>query len=148
MDITDKRILRLLKDNSRVTTSEISKKVNLSIPAVAERIRKMDESNIIESYTIKLNREKMNYKTLAFIFVNIDKTDNIDFFRNTIVQSACVLECHHVVGQYDYLLKVIVEDVKSLEYFLSNVLKKIRGVINTNTIISLLTIKEEFNILE
>lgn len=148
MDLIDKKILRLLKDNSRVTTSEISKKVNLSIPAVAERIRKMDESNIIESYTIKLNREKMNYKTLAFIFVNIDKTDNIDFFRKKIVQNACVLECHHVVGQYDYLLKVIVEDVKSLEYFLSNVLKKIRGVINTNTIISLLTIKEEFNMLE
>ena len=84
LDIIDLKIIDVLKDNSRATTSEISKKVSLSIPAVAERMRKMEEADIIEKYTIKVNREKINQKLLAFIFVNIDKTDNIEEFRKAI----------------------------------------------------------------
>lgn len=146
MDITDLKIVEVLKNNSRSTASEISKKVNLSIPAVAERIRKMEEASIIEKYTVKVNREKMNYRLLAFIFISIDKTENIENFRDTIIQSKYVLECHHVVGEYDYLLKVLVEDTKSLEYFLSDTLKKIKGVFKSNTVISLSSLKEEINI--
>ena len=146
MDVIDLKIIDALKENSRATTSEISKKVSLSIPAVAERMRKMEEADIIEKYTIKVNREKINQKLLAFIFVNIDKTDNIEEFRNAIVKYSSVLECHHVAGEYDYLLKVLVEDTKDLEYFLSNALKKIKGVLKSNTIIVLSSIKENINI--
>lgn len=146
MDVIDLKIIDALKENSRSTSSEISKKVNLSIPAVAERIRKLEDGNIIEKYTIKINREKINYKLLAFIFVNIDKTGNIENFRKSIVQYNSVLECHHVAGEYDYLLKVLVEDTKSLEYFLSNTLKKIKGVLKSNTIIVLSSLKENINI--
>jgi len=146
LDVIDLKIIDALKENSRATTSEISKKVSLSIPAVAERMRKMEEADIIEKYTIKVNREKINQKLLAFIFVNIDKTDNIEEFRNAIVKYSSVLECHHVAGEYDYLLKVLVEDTKALEYFLSNALKKIKGVLKSNTIIVLSSIKENINI--
>jgi Lrp/AsnC family leucine-responsive transcriptional regulator len=146
VDEIDLRILNMLKENSRYTVSEISKTINLSIPAVSERIRKMEASKIIEQYTIKVNRESMNYKTLAFVFVTIDETENIEGFRRDIVNNQSVLECHHVVGEYDYLLKVLVEDPKSLEHFLSNQLKKIKGVIRTNTIISLLSLKENMTI--
>lgn len=146
MDGIDLKIINTLKENSRSTSSEISKKVNLSIPAVAERIRKLEDGNIIEKYTIKINREKINYKLLAFIFVNIDKTENIENFRKSIVQYNSVLECHHVAGEYDYVLKVLVEDTKSLEYFLSNTLKKIKGVLKSNTIIVLSSLKENINI--
>lgn len=146
MDTIDLKIINVLKENSRSTTSEISKRVNLSIPAVSERIRKMEEADIIEKYTIKVNRDKINFKLLAFIFVNIDKTENVEEFRKAIVEHTSVLECHHVAGEYDYLLKVLVEDTKSLEYFISNVLKKIRGVIKSNTIITLSSLKENINI--
>lgn len=146
MDSIDLNIIDVLKENSRSSTSEISKKVNLSIPAVAERIRKMDEAGIIEKYTIKVNRDKTNFKLLAFIFVNIDKTENVEKFRKSIVQCSSVLECHHVAGEYDYLLKVLAEDTKSLEYFVSHVLKKIKGVVKSNTIIALSSLKENINI--
>lgn len=146
LDITDLKIIDVLKKNSRCSTSEISKKVNLSIPAVSERIRKMEDADIIEKYTIKVNREKLNYKLLAFVYVNIDTTSNIDNFRNAIIQCNNVLECHHVAGEYDYLLKVLVEDTKSLEIFLSSTLKKIKGVSKSNTVISLSSLKEEINI--
>lgn len=146
MDEIDSKIINVLKENSRSSVSEISKRVNLSIPAVAERIRKMEEANIIEKYTIKLNRDKINFKLLAFVFVNIDKTENVDEFRKSIVKYNSVLECHHVAGEYDYLLKVLVEDTKSLEYFVSNILKEIKGVIKSNTIIVLSSLKEKINI--
>ena len=145
MDAIDFAILHELKENGRASASEISKKVNLSIPAVAERIRKLEQAEIIQQYTIKINRLKTDQRLLAFIFVNIDKNENIDNFRNTIVQHNCVLECHHVAGAYDYLLKVVLEDTQALENFLSKTLKKIKGVASSNTIITLITLKEVIN---
>ena len=146
MDTIDLNIINVLKENSRSPISEISKRVNLSIPAIAERIRKMEEAGIIEKYTIKVNRDKINFKLLAFVLVNIDKTENVEEFRKSIVQYNSVLECHHVVGEYDYLLKVLVEDTKSLEHFISYMLKNIKGVIKSNTIIALSSLKENINI--
>lgn len=146
MDTIDLAILDALKENSRMTASEISKRVNLSIPAVSERIRKMEEAEIIEAYTIKMNRMKTNGKLLSFIFVNIDQTEHIEEFRQSIVQCSSVLECHHVAGEYDYLLKVLVEDTQALEHFISNTLKNIKGVLKSNTIISLSSLKENINI--
>lgn len=146
MDSTDLNIIDELKNNSRAQLSDISKKVNLSIPAVSERMRKLEEADIIEKYTIRVNREKMNYNLLALIFVNIEKTEYIENFRASIIKFNSVLECHHLAGEYDYFLKVIVKDTKDLEYFIANKLKKIKGVEKTNTIIVLSSIKEEINL--
>ncbi|EYE87515.1 transcriptional regulator [Fervidicella metallireducens AeB] len=146
MDLTDAKILDLLKLNSRITASEISKNVNLSIPAVSDRIKKLEESGIIEKYTVKLNREKMNYKLMALIFVTLEKTQYIDGFRNAVINFRPVLEFYHLAGEYDYFLKVVVEDTKTLEDFLTNSLKQIPGIQRTNTVIVLSSIKEEVNI--
>ncbi len=145
MDEIDYAILNELKKNGRASASKISGEVNLSIPAVAERIRKLEQTEIIQQYTIKINRNKTDKRLLAFIFVNIDKTENIDNFRNEIIQHNCILECHHVAGTYDYLLKVVAEDTQALEGLLSKTIKKIKGVSSSNTIISLTTLKEEIN---
>ena len=146
MDSIDYAILDVLKDNARATASEISKKVSLSIPAVAERIRKLEQAQVIEKYTVKINRTKIDKRLLAFIFVNIDQTEAIDTFRNEIIKHDCVLECHHIAGSYDYLLKAALEDTLALEQFLSHTLKKIKGVANSSTIITLITLKEEINV--
>ena len=145
MDLIDFAILDELKKNGRQSASKISKKVSLSITAAAERIRKLEKAEIIQQYTIKINRDKIGKRLLSFIFVNIERTENIDIFRNMIIQHCCVLECHHVAGTYDYLLKVITEDTQALEFFLSKTLKKIKGISNSNTIITLVTLKEEIN---
>lgn len=145
MDTMDEKILKELSHNGRATASEISRRVNLSVPAVAERIRKLDEAGIIEGYSIRINRAKANLKLLAFITVQIDKTDNIENFRESIQHISPVLECHHIAGPYDYLIKVLVEDTAALEDFLSHSLKKIPGVINSNTTIVLSTLKEKAN---
>lgn len=145
MDKIDKAILSLLNRNGRATASEISREVHLSIPAVAERIRKMDESNVIENYTVRINREKAGWNIMAFIHVSVDDTENIANFREEISRYPCVLECHHVAGTYDYLLKVLTENMAALDYFLSNSLKTIQGVSSSNTTIVLSTLKETLN---
>lgn len=145
MDQIDINILNAMKLNGRSTASEISKKVSLSIPAVSERIKKLEESNIIEHYTVKINREKMGYKLLTMVFVNLDQTANIDNFREAIIQFPEVIECHHMAGEYDYMLKVLHKDTSELENFLSKRLKSIRGVQKSNSLIILSTLKETTN---
>ena len=145
MDQIDINILEAMKVNGRATASEISKKVNLSIPAVSERIRKLEETNVIEQYSIKTNRSKMGYKLLTMVFVNIDQTANIENFRETIVQFDEVIECHHMAGEYDYMLKVLLKDTSELEDFLSKKLKAIQGVQKSNSLIILSTLKETAN---
>ena len=147
MDSIDWAILRALKENGRATASEISGKVCLSIPAVAERIRKLERAAVIERYTLKINREKTPFRLLAFVFVTLEDTRQIAAFREAIIRQACVLECHHIAGVYDYLLKVLVEDAAALEYFLTETLKSIPGVTKSNTFLSLSTLKEEINLL-
>lgn len=146
MDVTDQRILESLKQNSRMTASDIGKRVGLSVPAVSERIRKLEEAGVIEAYTVKVNRGKTGHKLLAFVFVSIEHTKHIDNFRTRIIACEPVLECHHLAGEYDYLLKVLVEDTTQLERFLSDTLKQLPGVVKSNTMISLSTMKENINL--
>lgn len=148
MDEIDIMILDILSNNSRATVSEISKKVNLSVPAVSERIKRLEKSNIIEKYTIKINRQKFGYKLLAIILISIDQTSNILKFRETILKFTEVIECYHIAGEYDYILKVLVNDTNELEEFLSNKLKTIKGVYKSNTLIILKDLKEIWNRLE
>ena len=148
MDEIDLKILELLKANGRSTASDISKQVSLSIPAVAERIKKLEDNHIIEYYTIKVNRVETGLNLLAMIFVNIEKTEQIAAFRTAIVAYPEVLECHHVAGEYDYLLKVLTANSDELERFLSQKLKAIEGVAKTNTIVVLSTLKESINRLD
>lgn len=143
MDRVDLRILKILKQNSRTTCSEISKKVLLSVPAVSERIKKLEADKVISQYTFKVNRKKFGLNIMAFIYVSIDKTENTAYFRETIMQNDWVLECHHIAGEYDYLLKVLVESTDKLEVFISHILKKTMGVTKTNAQIVLSTIKED-----
>lgn len=143
MDMIDLKIIKILKNNSRTTSSEISKKVMLSVPAVSERIRKLEEEKIINQFTIKLNRKKFDLNLMAYVFVSVEKAENVNNFREMIMQNDWVLECHHLAGEYDYLLKVVVENTDKLEIFISHMLKKTTGVTKTNMQIVLSTLKEE-----
>ena len=145
MDQIDRSILDILQKNSRASASEISKAVALSIPAVSERIRKLEESGTIAGYGIRVDRAAAGYHLMAMMFVSIDKTGQIENFRNTVVSLPQVLECHHIAGEYDYLLKLLLRDTAELEHFLSRQLKNIEGVSRTNTQIILSTLKEEIN---
>ncbi len=145
MDDIDQMILNVMKENGRATVSEISKKVRLSVPAVSERIKKLEDGHIIEHYTIKVNREKMGYGLMAMVFVNIEDTVHVKNFREKVIHFKEVLECHHMAGEYDYMLKVLATGTGELEDFLSTKLKGIKGVQKSSTFIVLSTLKETIN---
>ena len=145
MDTIDERILAELSKNARATASEISRKVNLSVPAVSERIRKLDEQGVVEQYTVRISRESAGYKLLAVIFVNLESSANITGFRSAVVQHAEVIECYHMAGEYDYMLKALLRDTAELETYLSTKLKAIPGIQKTNTLIALSALKETVN---
>lgn len=142
MDKIDAKIIQMLKENSRTTCSDISKKVLLSVPAVTERLRKLEDENIIKQYTIRLNRKKLELNILAFVLISIDP-EHMSDFRELVIKSEWILECHHITGEYDYLLKIVAESTDKLDIYIVEVLQKIAGVKNTNTIVVLSTSKED-----
>lgn len=144
MDNTDLKIIDLLKSNSRMTSSEISRCIHLSVPAVAERIRKLEEAKIISQYTLRIQREKFDINLMAFVFVCLGGDSSAQSFKNSMLKNVNVLECHHIAGEYDYLLKVVVNSTRGLENFITDVLKKEAGVQRSNSIVVLSTAKEDF----
>lgn len=146
MDHIDEKILVILKKNGKASATEISKIVGLSIPAVSERIRKMEHNGIIEGYGAKISRRKTGYNVTAFIMVNLERSGEDDEFRQNVVGFQEVLECHHVVGAFDYLLKVLVKTPDDLEHFLMDKLNEIPTVACSQTFMCLSTLKEEWNV--
>jgi Lrp/AsnC family leucine-responsive transcriptional regulator len=145
MDHQDNKILQLLAGNARITGADISRKVNLSLPAVTERLRKLDRSGFIDKYTIQMNRQKLDLRLLAFIHVWIDHSKAGNVAENIIGLNE-VLECHHIAGEYDLLLKVLVKDTAALEELLVKKIKGIKSITRTSTTIILSTYKEEINV--
>lgn len=145
MDQQDRRILQLLSENARISGAAIARKVNLSLPAVTERVRKLDRLGHIDRYTIQVNRQRMDLHLLAFIQVWIDHTKAVAVRENLVALDE-VLECHHVAGDYDLLLKVLVKDTTAMEELLVKKIKGIKAVTRTSTTIILSTYKEEINV--
>lgn len=145
MDKHDLEILDILKKDSRMSARQISELAGLTAPAVTERIRKLESNGTIQQYTIKKDRRSCGRSILAFTLVKIDRTGNTSNFKNTLTKYPSVLECHKVTGAYDYLLKIEAADIPGLETFLSTKVKQVRGVGETNTLITLDSLKEEAN---
>jgi len=143
VDDIDLKILNLLKSNGRMTSSEISKIVHLSVPSITERIRKLENSGVIDHFTVKVNRKALGQHLVVYIFVQLHGSVETEYFRKTIIQSSLVLECHHISGEYDYLLKVELMDISELENFITHTLKANHSVVRSNTIFTLSTLKEE-----
>ncbi len=144
MDKVDVSILKLLQENARMPGADIARRIHLSLPAVTERLRKLSESGLISKFTIHLANEPFGWDTRAFIKVWIDHTQSHDVIIDVELLDE-VLECHHIAGDYDLLLKVLVAGTKELEDFLVNKLKVIKGISRTSTTMVLGTYKEKLN---
>ncbi|MDN5205111.1 Lrp/AsnC family transcriptional regulator [Fulvivirgaceae bacterium BMA10] len=145
MDKIDRKILNELSTNARISGAEIARKVHLSVPAVTERLRKLDKSGIIDRYTIRFNRESLGFNVLAFIKVWLDHT-KVDQTKERLLAMSEVLECHHIAGEYDLLLKILVKNTTQLEDLLTKKIKNDPAITRTSTTIVLSTYKEEINV--
>jgi Lrp/AsnC family transcriptional regulator, leucine-responsive regulatory protein len=143
MDELDYRIVDLLQRDGRATQLEVSRTVGLSQPAVAERIRKLEERGVITGYSARVDAAKLGKDITAFIGVSIEHPKYFDGFARKVLAMPEVLEAHRVAGQDSYLLKVRTSNTKTLDTLLVETLRTISGVTRTHTTIVLSSIKEE-----
>lgn len=146
MDDIDQRLLDLLQRNGRATQLELSREVGLSQPAVAERIKKLEERSVIVGYTARVDAAQLGLDITAFVGVGIDHPKHFDGFLRRVKGLEEVLECHRVAGSDSYLLKIKTRNTRTLDRLLVEVLRTIPGVTRTCTTIVLASIKEETHI--
>jgi len=143
LDETDWRILRTLQENGRATNRSLALDVDLSPPGLQKRLRRLEEKGVIQRYVALLDREVVGLDILCFVQVTLatHEPETRALFRAEIRNLPEVLECHHLTGEYDYLLKVVTSNHKHLERFLFDDLTPAPGVDRTRTSIVLREIK-------
>lgn len=132
MDNTDYKILEILQSDGRISMKELGKKVSLTSPAVAERVKKMEDSGLIMGYTALVNPKKLNKLVRAIINVGLKVAYHKQFIKLAKEEKA-IIECHHLTGEDCMQIKVIVEDTEELE----RLLDRIQEIGSTKTIIIL-----------
>ncbi len=146
MDHLDIKILKLLQADSRMTVSQISSQINLSIPAVSERLKKLETGGIIQQYTTIINPQCFHKELTAVMFITLERPKFTENFVEFVQNEDEILECNYLAGDYDYALKIITENTATLEKLLNRI-KSVQGVIKTRTIVVLSTVKNQHSIV-
>jgi len=120
LDRVDWQILQLLQENGRISYAEIGRTVGLSAPAAIERIRRLEEADLIEGYHAHINPAKVGLHVLAFVRVSVPR-EKYPKFTILVNQLPQVIECHHVTGVEAFILKVAVGSVEELETLVGKV---------------------------
>ncbi|WP_244834946.1 Lrp/AsnC family transcriptional regulator [Clostridium sp. BJN0001] len=120
IDTTDIKILKELQLNSRLSIRELSKRVNLSPPSVAERIRKFEDSGIIENYTIKINEAALNFSIQCMIQIDI-KNNKFKQFKEFVYNHPRVVFCYRIAGHSCVIVKLSVKSISEIEKFVDSI---------------------------
>jgi Lrp/AsnC family leucine-responsive transcriptional regulator len=142
LDALDKKVLQSLMVQGRITWAELANSLELSAPATADRVRRLEEKQVIQGYSARLNPEAIGCNLLAFLSVSLERPEHRAAFLELVRQRPEIQECHHVAGDDDYWLKVRCRHTRHLEYLISDVIKDLPGVLRTRTTIVLSSVKE------
>jgi Lrp/AsnC family leucine-responsive transcriptional regulator len=135
LDATDKKLLLLLQKDSKRTNKELSLKLNLSVTAVYERIKKLERDGIIDKYVVLLDKSKVDKGFIVFCHLKLVQhtKEFLTTFESEVVQLSEVLECYHVSGDYDYILKIVVKDMEAYREFLVTKLTTLHHIGSTQS---------------
>ena len=142
LNTIDSKIIARLMSHARTTWADLGALLDLSAPAAAERVRRLEEKGIIKGYCAAIDPEAVGIGMAALISVSLSTSEARAHFLSYIQNLPEVLECHHVAGDEDYILKVRCRGTRDLERLISHDLKSLSGVSRTRTTIILSTIKE------
>jgi Lrp/AsnC family leucine-responsive transcriptional regulator len=142
-DKTDRKILDALQDNARITNIELAQMVGLSPSPCLQRVRRLQESGLISRYVTLLNPLALGLTVSVFIQVSLERQVEraLESFEKAIQSRPEVMECYLMTGDADYLLRVVVPDVPSLERFIVNYLSKISGIASIKSSFALKQVK-------
>ena len=142
IDALDRKALDFLAKRGRATWAELGHLLRLSPPAAADRVRKLEEKGVIRGYAALLDPEALGYPLVAYVLVSLGGQRRRMAFLKAIERMVEVVECHHVAGEGDYLLKVRCQGTRDLDRILVRELKDRLGVAHTQTTIVLSTAKD------
>ncbi len=143
IDVFDERILDALSQNAKLTIKELSEMICLSTTATFERIKKLEKENYIMGYFAKINSEKLGFHLVALCYITLDKhqKDVISEFESEIQNFKEIIECHHIAGKYDYLLKIVVSDMTEYHRFISTKLSNVANIRQVESTFVMKTVK-------
>jgi DNA-binding Lrp family transcriptional regulator len=143
LDALDRKILGVLQGDGRASNVDLSAKVHLSAPQCFRRVRALEERGVIRGYRAQVQPEALGLGVMAYVSLNIDggQFGRVREIEASIRDFPQILECHTVSGDYDYLLKVVARDLKSLSQFLTDRLMQVPGVDDVRSMICLEEVK-------
>lgn len=143
LDEIDVAILRELQADGRMSNVELAQRINLSPPATHTRLKRLQEQGTIRKYVTLLDQEQLGYDMTCFVNISLQlhQVEELEGFRASINEMPQVLECYHVTGEFDYLLKVVVRSRKDLQRFVVEQLTPIPGVARIYTSLVLTEVK-------
>ena len=143
LDSIDTKLLNYLQEDCKQTNKELSTKLNLSVTAVYERIKKLEREGVIRQHVSLLNKEKVNRGFLVFCQIKLVQhaKEYLTKFEKEVKQLDEVLECFHVSGDYDYLLKVVVKDMPHFRSFMVTKLTTLKHIGSTHTSFTISEVK-------
>jgi len=141
LDEIDLKMLKHLQKDGRSQRNKLAEIVHLSVPSVSERMRKLEEKDLIKGYYAVLDSKLFNFDITAFVFVEVDGSDNYNTFVKNISMEPEVLECHSITGDGSHILKIRTENTDSFEKLLSRI-QSLDGVNKTRSNVVLSSFKE------
>ena len=143
LDELDVKLLVALSSAGRVRWSALAEQFAVSPPAIADRVRRLEQIGAIRGYTALLDAQKLGFDLTAFIAVTLAHPQHRQTFTDYVQSKAQIQSCHHVTGEGDYLLRICCRSTAELEQLLSEELKSLPGVVQTRTSIALSAVKDE-----
>jgi len=146
MDHIDIKILRYLTKDARMNASQISQRVNLSISAVIERMKKLESSGLIKGYTAVIDEKQAGFNVQAMISIRLEHPKYNQEFNRQMCNHECVMECFYITGDFDYIARIGVSSTEELTKVLHDI-KQIPGVSLTRTYVVLDNIKQNTSVI-
>ena len=149
LDKIDKKILNILQENGRITNAQLATEVGLSPPPMLERVKKLEKNGIIKKYVAILDLNEIDKSTMVIVSLSLarHRIKSLDKVTHEILKLPEVLECYHIAGEEDYLLKVVVKDVQEYEKFILKKLAHIPAIVKIKSHVVLSTLKSDTKIL-
>lgn len=148
LDKVDIQILRILQENSRLTTKELASRVSLSSTPVFERLKRLESDGYIKKYVAILDAEKLNLGFMVFCKIKMQRINYevASEFSKIISDIPEVTECYNISGSFDYLLKIHAPNMKYYQGFILNVIGKIYSIASLESIFVMDVIKHEYGV--
>ncbi|MBL8049129.1 MAG: Lrp/AsnC family transcriptional regulator [Chthonomonas sp.] len=146
LDETNLEILRILQADGSITNADLSRKIGLKPPSVLQRVRKLEQLDLIKGYTAHLNAEELGFGLTIFAQVSLalHQDQPIENFVNSVSGIPEVLEVHHVSGEFDFLLRIVVQNMRHYEQLIRDRLSSIKGMGKLQSCFVLASPKESY----